>query len=478
MSGATEQAALPDGNADPTLRALLQAHRVKAGSEVEEIVARWLQRELAHCPDTPAALGEAVQIALTVYNAFQDTFAHVFQGEECKGVELVRRTIRSHYGFVTQGMVEAVVDRRILDRRLELLDACRTKYQPTLFGPRTFDPKQVRGFLVRVARIESLHVPKDALPGQLAATDPATLGASPPPADTDNQHWSYLLDLLDELWSPANGFTWPQRIEGLVSIGAGERTGDTDLRERCARLLEENWSAWERQRQLLRRLASQLTQRFEATRKRRNTTNDLTERAELDRRLDELDQRLQRVEQRLAGYHARLWPRPGQVKEMLTGKVASPSNVRKRRIDREVILLHARVTASRAELSRVLPAAVPEAIRRLSNEIVEHLASVPPSPGIHKYHGQKVSPEARRQLRQAHSRWLAAGRDFLAQARAQLRSLFHAPRQPAIRWPLQGFLADVEDLLELGVLSHRGILGGLGHRSGWRLEWLLSNDRP
>ena len=59
-------------------------------------------------------------------------------------------------------------------------------------------------------------------------------------------------------------------------------------------------------------------------------------------------------------------------------------------LDREVALLHGRVTASRNELNRVPGTAVPEAIRRLGTEVVEHRASVPPSPSIHKYHGQKV----------------------------------------------------------------------------------------
>jgi hypothetical protein len=148
----------------------------------------------------------------------------------------------------------------------------------------------------------------------------------------------------------------------------------------------------------------------------------------------------------------RLWPRPAEVGEMLSGIVKQPSLVRFRRIQREVTILRRRVEESRQGLARA--GAVPPEVRQLADDVGRHLAAEPPT--------ARNRPPA----------WVEETRQLLSRARRQTDAVFRAPHWPEVR-PLLEFLADVEDLYELGLLKRRGIVGGLGRRHGWRLEWLL-----
>jgi hypothetical protein len=98
-----------------------------------------------------------------VYWDFMNDFNAVYEDPEGKGLFHVSKALRQRCGHADPHIVEAVLD-RIRNRRLHLLNSFRRKYQPSLFAPRTVDAARVRGYLIRVARLESLHVPTVDLP--------------------------------------------------------------------------------------------------------------------------------------------------------------------------------------------------------------------------------------------------------------------------------------------------------------------------
>jgi hypothetical protein len=373
-------------------------------------------------------------------------------------------------------MVEAVLEERIRGRRVELLDAFRSKVQPCLFGRRTFERRKLVGWLVRVAHIEALHVPAHALPWRrVALPDPDWTPAPSEPDDAPDETGHYL-DLLGDLWSRANGFSAEQRLEALISLGLGGLTGDEGLAQRCRALLEARTAGWDDEGELLGDRISRVLARWEAVKRRRDACSCPQEREQLTRRLEELERAQDRLEQKRASRPLRLRPRPAEGRELLAELVRNPGLVRHRRINREVQLMRRRTAESQRELESSAPGA--QDARDLGTAVARHLGEEPPSPAVRKLAGKVVDAAARRALRADHTLWLEEGGRLLAEARRQLRAVFHDPMRPALRCPLQEFLADVEDLYELGVLGRRGILGGLGRRHGWRLEWLLRSGPP
>src|SRR5262249_60224308 len=103
------------------------------------------------------------QLGIAIYWDFMTAYTAFYEEPNGKGAAHVAKALRNRIGQADPHMAEAVLD-RIRNRRLHLLDSFRRKYQPSLFAPRTVDSKKIRGYLIRVASLESLHVPAGDLP--------------------------------------------------------------------------------------------------------------------------------------------------------------------------------------------------------------------------------------------------------------------------------------------------------------------------
>src|SRR5262249_36771422 len=119
-----------------------------------------LWRELSHAPPLrwEDDLSAATDTALRVYRAFTEAFDAAFMRENGCGEVWVRRCLSRALGYTPEPAVEAVLH-RIRDLRPRLLRSFCKKYQQHLFGPLTFQPGGVHGYLRRVAQVESRKAP-------------------------------------------------------------------------------------------------------------------------------------------------------------------------------------------------------------------------------------------------------------------------------------------------------------------------------
>ena len=430
-------------------------------SEADRVVHRWIQEDQSRRhPRDETTCREAVRTGMAIYNGFHQAFSTFFEEEHGCGARLIRRNIRRHFGFVQESMVEAVLE-RILDRRELLLENFRQSSQPSLFAPCAFDGRRFTGFLVRVAHIESLHVPRSLLTRLIGEPPsgpprPHFLGTSD---EEDPDSYQRCLEWLDSFWSEAHRFTTAQRLEGLVSLGLGLLTGHDRLRDRCQELLLERMEDWENERQVIRGWISRLLARREAAQVARLGTTAESERRAAEQELGELDETLNRAAAAVgASSDASLACAPRRLEPCSTGSSNSTAWFGIAASNGKSRSCASASRTPRQELARC--AAVPSEVQQLSDDVQRHLAEAPAT--------RRNCPPA----------WVDEGRQILSRARVQMHELFRRALRPAVRWPLQGCVADIEDLYELGLLAHRGIVGGLGRRHGWRLEWLLRPVSP
>jgi hypothetical protein len=453
------------------LRQALAAQSVDLATEAGQTVLRWLERDLNEKPPAnwQEQVPQATQLGLAIYWDFMQEYNGFYAEADGKGAIYVARALRARVGQVDPHMSEAVLD-RIRNRRLHLLDSFRKKYQPSLFEPRAIDASKVRGYLIRVAGFESLHVPVADLPWGVGRTiDLAALAepASPMP-EPEGPDPRRLAEAMRTFWDRSHGFTAEQRLEGLTSLGLGFLTGVPEVEERCRALLVQKLPAWEETMANLRRRASQWLARLEETQHTLATTANPAERERLSERLGLVEDRLTRLRVRLARQPSRLRPRPAEVQEALAGYVANVGNTRFRRIGREIVLLEDRVRTGGRTLTRSLGDRLPRDVAKLVSDVETHLAKPPASPRAHGLN--KAQREER--LRQEQL-WQERGEALLGEIRGHFRLLFGFPLHAEVNEPILNWLADAEDLYEFGLLRRKGVIAGLGRRHGWRLERLL-----
>jgi hypothetical protein len=453
------------------LRQALAEQGVDLSTEAGQTVLRWLERDLKEQPSSEwqTRLPEATRLALAIYWDFMKEYNAFYEEPDGKGPLYVTRALRARMGQADAHMNEAVLD-RIRNRRVHLLDSFRKKYQPSLFSPRAIDASKVRGYLIRVARFESLHVPTGDLPWGVGRTIDLAALAEPalPTPEPEGPDPRRLAEAMRTFWDRTHGFTAEQRLEGLTSLGLGFLTGVPEVEERCRALLVRKLPAWEELTATLRRRASQWLARMEETQRVFATTTHPAEREHLSERLAELEDRLTRLHVRLARQPSRLRPRPAEVQAALAGYVANVGNTRFRRIGREITLFEDRVRTGGRTLSRARGARLPRDVAQLISDVEAHLESAPSSP---RAHGLSKAQRGER-LRQEKA-WRQRGEALLGEIRGHFRLLFGFPLSADVNAPILNWLADAEDLYEFGVLQRKGVIAGLGRRHGWRLERLL-----
>jgi hypothetical protein len=455
------------------LRRYLNGRGLYRTSEEGRTVHLWLTRELREerPPGWRGRLPAAVDLAREIYQSFTDAFQAFYYAPDCPGPGHVRRCLERRFGYAEDQAVEGVHN-RILKRRLRLLNHCRRRYQPSLFAARTFDASRLPGYLVRVARFESLHVPEDE-PATGAIEDWGSISEAPREDGGKEEIDYYLLARkLAAYWGPENGFRPAHRLEGLITRGLGLATDNEELHGRCRAFLEARLPEWERGYQRLDRRASRLLARREDLEDRtRASGGDPAEQERLRRRLEGVEDDLLRLRWRRQRHRARLWPRLEEVERLLDGFVPQhrAGSLRHQRINREIALLESRVRQGR---DRLLPLAtgLPNDLRRLlERDVLAHLEMKPTSSRVHG-----LAKDERKRRKQDEGRWRMAGGRLALRVRAELRALWGGCSLPAgLRQALVYWLADVEDLYDFGVLTRKGIVEGLGRRHGWRLERLM-----
>jgi hypothetical protein len=458
-------------------RGFLRRHLTQRGlhqtSEEGRTVCLWLARELRdeRPNDWRDRLPVAVDLAREIYQSFNAAFEAFYYAPDCPGPAYIRRFLERRFGYAEESAVEAVLN-RIRNRRLRLLNHCRYRYQPSLFAARTFDSSRLVGYLIRVARFESLHVPEGE-PTTGAIEDWGNISeARHEEGGKDDIDYYLLAQKLATFWGPPNGFRPAHRLEGLITRGLGLATDREELRLRCRVYLEGRLPKWEGGYERLNRRASQLRARCENLQDRmRASAGDAAEQQRLHRRLEEVEDDQERLRWRRLRHRARLWPRLEEVERLLDGFVPQhrAGSLRHQRINREIALLERRVRQGR---DRLLPmkGELPDDLRRLlERDLVAHLEGKPPSSRVHG-----LAKDERKRRRRAEARWRAAGGRLALRVRGQLRALWRGSSlPPGLRQALAYWLADVEDLYDFGVLTRKGIVEGLGRRHGWRLERLL-----
>jgi hypothetical protein len=453
------------------LRELLAAGDMDLGAEAGQTVLRWLEGELANAvpSEWEQRLPQAAGLAHAVYWDFMTEYNTFYEEPDGRGPICVARALRGRIGHADPHMIEAVLD-RIRNRRIHLLDSFRRKYQPSLFAPAAIDARKIRGYLIRVAHLESLHVPASDLPWGLGRT--VNLGALVEPAapipERENLDPRRLAESLKAFWGRANGFTAEHRLEGLTSLGLGFLTSIPEVEARCRELLRQRLPAWEEYSTRLRQRVSRWLARLEEVQRELTAARDAAERQRLGERLAQIEERLTRLRFSLARQPSRLRPRAAEVQEALADFVASVGNTRFRRIAREIALFEQRVRDGGKGLQRASSDRLPPEMVQLLRDVEAHLSSLPPSPRAHGLTDSQRTERGRRA-----SAWQARADELLSRVRGNYRLLFSFPLPSLVGDAVLNWLADAEDLYEFGVLRRKGVFAGLGRRHGWRLDRLL-----
>lgn len=442
------------------------------GPEEDRVIHQWLRHDLRRpTPNWLIVLPGAIELGRLIYRTFTLAYSEAFLQPFGWGCQLVRRYLSRDWLF-TDGRMEEAVLCRIRDRRLVLLEHLRGKFQNSLFAEQTFDPALLPAYLRRVARLESLKVPEAELPWNCVPLPPE-IGTVHSGSDEEVDYRA-LADRLSAFWSKKNGFTAEHHLEGVISLGLGSLVRDEDLRRRCDALLADKLPKWEQTLIGLRRRASRLLELHEAARLRRRVCHPDQETA-LDRRLAELEARIQSCRERLARHPSRLRPRPGEVGDLLAGHMCSPSAVRHDRIRREIDFFRRR---SRDGWAAVLAdAGLPASVVSLREAIESHLDGKPPSSRMHG-----LNEEERGRRKQMAQIWLERAANLLHWTRAVAAGHRAVPLVTGeAADALEGWLCDVEDFYQFGILVEKGVIHALGKRHGRRLLHLLrpeSNPTP
>jgi hypothetical protein len=453
------------------LRELLAAMGVDLSVEAGQTALRWLERELAELtpPNWESGLPQAAKLALDIYWDFMAEYNAFYEEPEGRGPACVARALRGRVGHADPHMTEAVLD-RIRNRRVHLLDSFRRKYQPFLFAPRAIDARKIRGYLIRVAHLESLHVPTGDLPWGVGRTInlAALVEPSAPVPEPEGPDPRKLADMLSAFWGRANGFTPEQRLEGLTSLGLAFLTGIPEVAARCRDILAQRLPLWEEKASRLRQRISRWLARFEDSQRQLAASNDPVERQQAGERLNHIEERLTRLRFSLSRQPARLRPRAAEVQDLLSDVVANVGNTRFRRITREIALFEQRVRTGGQALVQSFSDSLPAEMGKLIADVERHLASSPPSPRAHG-----LSERARLERSRLGASWQARAQELLSLVRGNYRLLFSSPLSGDVSEAVLNWLTDAEDLYEFGVVRRKGVYAGLGRRHGWRLKHLL-----
>jgi hypothetical protein len=454
----------------------LAAKGLLAGSEEWRVINCWVWTELYHDPPEHwrRDLPDVVDRGRELYRVFGGEFERLYLAESGRGPAWVRQELRQRFGFAAEPAVEAVLN-RVRDRRPHLLRAFKRKYHASLFRPLVLQERWVRGYLRRVAHVESKRLPAAEL-GVVNGRSPDLLDLWPFPlgGEADGEDYGRRARQLAELWCGANGFSRGQRLEGLVSLLLGWLTKDRTLEERCRDYLAEKLPDWEKRwDELVRRLRPLLDRQGQLETWLR-TGWDWAERERLEGELAEVCEKLNRQRERMERHVARLFPRPREVQHLLRQVVEQKvGSLRFARIDREIELMEERVRGGAADLCKRFGADLPGPCLALVADVDAHTAARPESPRKHNVH-----PARRDALRRANAEWLAQAVEVLRAARRELDRALHEPPGPvAMEEALLGWLGDVQDLYEFGILDRVGVAAGLNRRRGWRLDRLL-RGRP
>jgi hypothetical protein len=440
-------------------------------AEAGRVALRWLDQDLAeNAPsDWQTRLPNAAKLALSIYWDFMTEYNAFYEEADGRGPLCVDRALRGRIGQADPHMSEAVLD-RIRNRRVHLMDSFRRKYQPSLFSPPSVDARKIRGYLVRVAHLESLHVPAADLPwGTGRAIDLASLiePAAPVP-ELESPDPRLTAESLKAFWSRANGFTPEHRLEGLTSLGLGFITGVPEVEARSRELLARRLPAWEEKGTRLRRRIGRRLGRLEDARRELSSARDGGERQRAAESLCRIEESLTRLRFALSRQPARLRPRAAEVQELLTDLIANVGNTRFRRIGREIALFEQRAVGGAQSLKQSYRESLPAEVTQLIADVEKHLASMPPSPRAHGLTEQ----QRKERIRLAAESGLQA-EELLGRIRGNYRLLFHSPLAGSVGTAVVNWLADAEDLYEFGIVRRKGVHAGLGRRHGWRLERLL-----
>jgi hypothetical protein len=453
------------------LRELLASGGTDLAAEAGQTALRWLARELAEKvpADWEMLLPRAVELAIAIYWDFMTEYNAFYEEPEGRGAACVERALRGRVGQADPHMSEAVLD-RIRNRRVHLLDSFRRKYQPSLFAPRTIDSRQIRGYLIRVAHLESLHVPVGDLPWGVGRTVnlAALVEPAAPMREPESPDPRALAESLKAFWGRGNGFTAEQRLEGLTSLGLGFLTGVPEVESRCRDMLMKRLPAWEENMARLRQRISQWLGRLEETQRELSAARESAERDRQGERLQRIEERLTRLRYIFARQPTRLRPRAAEAQEALSHLVPNIGNTRFRRIAREIALFEQRVRTGGRALLESLTDRLPAEITQLVADVEEHLGSPPRSPRAHGLGSAERSERARGAMA-----WQTRAEELLSRVRGHFRLLFSFPLADSVGQPVLNWLADTEDLYEFGVVRRKGVFAGLGRRHGWRLERLL-----
>jgi hypothetical protein len=453
------------------LRELLAALGIDLTVEAGQTVLRWLEQELTDkAPSNwESRLGQAAKLALAVYWDFMTEYNAFYEEPEGRGPACVARALRGRVGQADPHMAEAVLD-RIRNRRIHLLDSFRRKYQQSLFDTPAIDARKIRGYLIRVAHLESLHVPSEDLPwgagrtiNLAALVEPAA--PAPEPESPDPRS---LAEMLTTFWGRANGFTAEQRLEGLTSLGLGFLTGIPEVAARCREILVQRLPAWEEKATRFRQRISRWLARLEELQRQVSAVRDPVERQRASERLCRIEERLSRLRFALSRQPARLRPRAAEVQDLLSDIVANVGNTRFRRLAREIAVFEQRVRGGGQALLQSFSDSLPAEISLLIAEVDRHLASSPPSPRAHG-----LSERERLERSRLASAWRERALELLGLVRGNYRLLFGSPLGGPVGEAVVNWLADAEDLYEFGVVRRKGVYAGLGRRHGWRLKRLL-----
>jgi hypothetical protein len=448
-------------------------------SDEDRVVCAWLREDLEHfaMPPETDALAAAAELAQFIYRSANDAFRVAYLEPDGQGRRWIRAAFsRRNYQW-DEGAVEATLE-RIRDRWPHLRDDLRRKTQPNLFGPCTFDPQRVRGYLCRVARFESLHVPHDDQAWRRHTLHPdcvvAPQAAGDEPAEIDYQQ---LAHLLLGFYGRANGFPEAQRREAILSHGLGFLLPEPELRKRATAWLQARLDP-EQPGSVAWRL-NQIDERVSVLLGRIEELRHLAEQAwhpdlqkRLEGRLARAEARLGRLRRRRQDCLARLRPPLRDVAAMLQGFVhCSVGTLRHRRIEREARLLRRRVESGWLALVSSVGVALPPECANLGGDVLAHLGG---EPETRRRHG--LSEEQRRERDRERQAWLAAGREVHARV-VRLREEASRPENRAAPWPaLLDWLTDVEAayLFRVHVARRRrGVAAVLGYWHGWRLAHLL-----
>jgi len=485
---------------------------IDPASEAGRMLRDWVLADLARAEydDWAGRLASAVDLGLDIYRDFNERFAEFFREgldrATCgSGVRSIYRQLRRRFQFcggsVPQRLVDAVLE-IILNRRAHYLDAFRRRYQPSLFGCRTWEPKKTRGYLVRVVRNESYHIPPEEFPWVTHELDGLPLlggicGVAPPhdaraercrneadeepvagdlviggsdcdSVDGFHARFSELTGQLARYWGRNNGFSRQELLEGLTSAGFGGATGIRPLEIACRKLLRAKLTAWNAVLEKMPRRLGQALARREALELQLRRSEYPREQFQISLRLTEAEQRLERLDQRVRKHWFRLRPTPGEVGHLLEGLVSNAGTVRFRRISREVALWERRVRCGGQFLRQASGAALPRTIARLVDRALGLLDSKPAESS--SAHG--LSDEERQRRARQEQAWQRRARQLLARTRQAWKQMDRFARGSLLERSARHWLADCEDLLEFGA-NREGVLRAVRHRQGWRLDHLL-----